>query len=677
MASPDSGRARPAEARPLAAICCQAAALASPVPVLLFHREEMAERLGVLGALTGESLLIGTTALIAVLTVPRLRDRLPAGFLLLAGGVASAAGLALMAWTVQLTLFVAGGMLLAAGSAPALVTHRILLANSSQPAVRFRTMSWYWAAATVGACWPLAVQVPISPSYGDLLWACCALTAAGALMGARHALAHDDDHETQITAARTDMPWARRMYAAAFAGGAAVIGGADAAQSLLLGEWQRSPSQTAAVLASPVAAGALISALGPWYHRLHRLTEGRRADAVGTQLFAAGALVLLGGLSFTYIGLVASWMVAGGALSLAAAGLDAAAFAAFVPAVRRALAARAALWVGIGGLGASLVNAHLIGAWSDQWKVAWLGLPLMAVGWTTRRLAPSARDAQTAVTGARATAAPRRVYSLERDGAQPHRRPGPGSPAGWQAPLLSVEQLSVAYGSVQVLFDVGLEVREGSVAALLGTNGAGKTTLLRAISGLAPTIGGRVVYAGLDITRTRPTWRVGMGLHQVVGGEAVVGPLTVAENLRLFGHGAPASRRAAGIAEAYDLFPRLAQRSQQRAATLSGGEKQMLSLARAIIMPPRLLLIDEFSLGLAPAVIADLLPVVRRIAERGAAVLLVEQSVNIALAVADDAYVMEKGEIGYSGAAGELRDRPNLVQSAYLEGLAHALTQDR
>jgi len=238
---------------------------------------------------------------------------------------------------------------------------------------------------------------------------------------------------------------------------------------------------------------------------------------------------------------------------------------------------------------------------------------------------------------------------------------------------LSVQGLDVAYGPVQVLFGVDLQVAEGEVVALLGTNGAGKTTLLRAISGLEPTQAGSVLYAGLDITRTRPTWRVGMGLHQVVGGSAIVPPLTVHENLKLFGHGVSADRRDAGIEQAYELFPRLRERHGQRATTLSGGEQQMLALAKAIIVQPRLLMIDEFSLGLAPRIVGELLPVVRAIAQNGSSVLLVEQSVNVALSVADRAFVMEKGEIGYSGDAAELRDQPDLLQAAYLEGLATAL----
>ena len=575
------------------------------------------------------------------------------------GGLMAAAGLALMAWTIELALFTVGGVLLAAGAAPGLVTHRILLTTDVRPADRFRTMSWYWGAVAAGASWPLVVLVFGAVAYDKMLWASAALTLFGALWVGRHALAHDEDLEAEVSVARVDVPWARRSYGAAFAVGAVVIGGADIAQSFLLGEWQRSPAQNAAVLLAGTGAAALISLFGPWYHRLHRLGGSRRSDAVGTQLLIAGVLIFLGSLSFTYIGLVVCWLVAGGAIALAAAGLDAAVFASLAPAVRRSVSARQVLWVGVGGLAGSLVNAHVIGAWSDQWRIGWLGLPLLVAGWAVRRFAAPAREAEAAVARARETTVPRRVFDVDS-----------------HSPLLSVEQVSVAYGSVQVLFKVDLRVEEGAVVALLGTNGAGKTTLLRAISGLEPTIGGRIVYAGLDITKTRPTWRVGMGLHQIVGGEAVIGALTVADNLSLFGHGVSQSQREEGIAEAYRLFPRLAERSSQRATTLSGGEKQMLSLARAVIAPPRLLLIDEFSLGLAPAVIADLLPVVRRFADQGAAVLLVEQSVNIALSVADHAYVMEKGEIGHSGPAEELRARPDLLQAAYLEGLAQALRND-
>ena len=653
-------RGVPGNPRLLVAVAGQGAALASVLPVLLFRREEIAERLGVLGAVVGEVTLLGAVAVVAALVVPRLRSVLPAGILLTLAGLLASAGLAVMARTTDIAVFTAGGFMLAAGAAPGLVLHRILLATDARQADRFRTLSWYWAAVAAGACWPLVARVLAPVAYSTVLWASAALALVSAVLIARHALAHDDDLEVQSTVARMDVPWARRSYGAALAVGAAAIGGADAAQSLLLGEWQRSEAQNAAVLAAGAGAAALISAFGPWYHRLHRLDGSRRADGVGTQLLVAGVLVLLGAVSFTYIGLVACWFVAGGATCLALAGLDAAVFAGLAPELRRPVAARQVLWAGAGALAAAAFNAWIAGGWPDQWKIGVLGLPLVVVGWAVRRFAAPARDAATVMAVSKATTVPRRVYAAES---------GP--------PLLSVEQLSVSYGSVQVLFGVDLQVQEGAVVALMGTNGAGKTTLLRAVSGLEPTIGGRIVYAGLDITKTRPTWRAGMGLHQVVEADAVVGPLTVAENLTLFGHGLDRAQRAQSIAEAYELFPRLAERSRQRAATLSGGEKQMLGLAKAIVTPPRLLLIDEFSLGLAPTVIAEVLPVIRRIARRGAAVLLVEQSVNVALSVSDHAYVMEKGEIGYSGPAEELRARPDLLRAAYLEGLAHALRIDQ
>ena len=656
---------RAGDPRLLTAVGVQAAGLASALPVLLFARPETAAHLNVLGAVVGEAALIGAVAVLAALGVPRLRDRLPAGLLLVLGGLTAALGLALMASTSQLATFTAGGVLLAVGSAPGLVLHRILSATDEHPADRFRTLSWYWTAVASGASLPLVLRVFGEVDYRSLLWVSAALVLVGTLLLGRLALVHDGDLEVEDTVARLDVPWARRACGAAFAAGAVVVGGADSAQSLLSGQWQRSGAQTAAVLAAGSLAAALICGFGPWYHRLHRLHGARRADAAGTNLLVGGLLTTLGGLSFTYIGLIVCWLVAGGALGLAAAGLDAAAFTPLAPALRRKAAARQVLWAGAGALLASLVNALIIGGWSDQWKIAWTGLALVAVGWGVRRHAPSARDAATATARAQATTVPRRVYET-----------GPPTP-----PLLSVERVSVAYETVQVLFDVDLRVDEGAVVALLGTNGAGKTTLLRAISGLEPTIGGRIVYAGLDITKTRPTWRVGMGLHQIVGGETVVGPLTVAENLRLFGHASAEPSRSEAFAEAvagvYELFPRLAERASQRADTLSGGEKQMLSLAKSIIVPPHLLMIDEFSLGLAPTVIAELLPVVRRIADGGSAVLLVEQSVNIALAIADFAYVMEKGEIGHCGTTEELRARPNLLQAAYLEGLAGALDADR
>lgn len=631
--------------------------MASPVSVVALRRRDLADRLDVIGGLVGETALIAVIAVIAAQLVPRLRSVLPAGVMLALGGTVAAVGLALMAWTIELTLFVVGGSLFAVGIAPAMVTHRVVLATDGAVADRLRTMSWYWAALAVGVAWPLGVGIFTELAPDTTLWIGSGLVAAASAAMLRFARVHDEDLAVDHAVTRLDTPWPRRSIAAAFGVGTLMFGAADAAQDLLLGEWQRSSTQNSAVLAAGLAAAALISWFGPWYHRLHRLDSERRADAIGIQLVVAGFLAFLGALSFTYIGLVVCWMIAGAALGLAAAGLDTAAIPPVAPERRRTVAAHQVAAASIGALAGGSWNAHVVGGWSDQWKVALLGLPLVAIGWAVRRGAEPAVDPAVTVTEATATTVPHRVLDVGQ---------GP-------MPLLSVEKVSVSYGSVQVLFDVDLTVEEGQVVALLGTNGAGKTTLLRAISGLEPTTSGRIVFAGLDITRTRPTWRVGMGLHQIVGGDTVAGPLSVADNLRLFGHGLPVDQIKAGLAEVYDLFPRLAERRGQRAETLSGGEKQMLALSRAIIARPRLLLIDEFSLGLAPTVIADLVPVVRRIADGGASVLMVEQSVNIALSVADHAFVMEKGEIGHSGSSEDLRARPELLRAAYLEGLARAL----
>ncbi|MGI9608495.1 MAG: ATP-binding cassette domain-containing protein [Acidimicrobiales bacterium] len=649
--------AEPRTPRALRPIALHAAAVVGPLTILLFRRPDVAEHLDLLGAIVGETVLAAVVAVaVAALTV-RTRNALPAGSLLFMGAVGAAVGVALMAWTIELGLFVAGMLLYVVGSASALVLHRPLLSSVASPATRYRTMSWYWAAASFGAGWPLGLRILTDVSFGTVLWINFAFLLLTAALLAPQALLHDDDVETEQTIAVLDAPWPRRSYWAAFGVGMVVLAGAQPALRTLVDEWQRSPRQTAAVLGVGVLASAAINAFGPWYHRLDRLAGSRRSDAIGLQLLVAGAAVFIGGLSSTYIGLIVSWAIAGGAIGLAATSLDAAVFPTVSPELRRTVAFRQIAHLAAGAA-VGLFAVHVVfDSLDEQWQFAILGLPLVWIGWAVRRFADSARDADVTSATAASAQVPRRVAGLD----------------GSQAAVLDIKDLQVSYGSVQVLFDVDLTIQPGQVVALLGTNGAGKTTLLRTISGLEPVGSGSVVYSGLDITKTRPTWRVGMGLHQIVGGEAVVGPLTVDENLRLFSHDVGARDGVDPLAEVFQVFPILEERRFQRAETLSGGEKQMLALSKALIVKPRLLLIDEFSLGLAPIVVGELLPVVRTIVERGSAVLLVEQSVNIALAIADYAYVMEKGEIGYHGPADELRAQPELVRSAYLEGLSQAL----
>jgi ABC-type branched-subunit amino acid transport system ATPase component/MFS family permease len=247
--------------------------------------------------------------------------------------------------------------------------------------------------------------------------------------------------------------------------------------------------------------------------------------------------------------------------------------------------------------------------------------------------------------------------------------------AGSRIPMLACRHVDFSYGQLQVLFDVDFAVDEGEIVALLGTNGAGKSTLLKVISGIGLPDHGTVRLNGLDITYMEPTRRVSLGISQVPGGRGVFGPMTVTENLRVLAYTHGGDRKAVerGIDASFEAFPRLAERRNQLASTLSGGEQQMLGLATAFILRPRLLLIDELSLGLAPKVVGELLDMVRRINEEGTAIVLVEQSVNVALSVVEHAYFMEKGEVRFDGRAADLLARPDLLRSVFLEGANQGL----
>jgi branched-chain amino acid transport system ATP-binding protein len=232
--------------------------------------------------------------------------------------------------------------------------------------------------------------------------------------------------------------------------------------------------------------------------------------------------------------------------------------------------------------------------------------------------------------------------------------------------MLRVEGIRVCYGRVPALHDVSLDVNEGELVTLIGGNGAGKTTTLRAISGTVSR-GGRIAYAGQSIVRRSPEAVARAGIAHVPEGRGTLTELTVRENLRL---GAYTRRDRSAIREDEErvlgYFPRLQERRDQRAGTLSGGEQQMLALARALMLRPRLLLLDEPSLGLAPLVVAEIFRIVGELNEReGLAVLVVEQNAAIALSAAGRAYVLETGNVTISGTADELKS-DDAVRSAYL-----------
>jgi len=236
-----------------------------------------------------------------------------------------------------------------------------------------------------------------------------------------------------------------------------------------------------------------------------------------------------------------------------------------------------------------------------------------------------------------------------------------------KTPLLEVRDADFSYGPLQVLFDVSIAVREGERVALLGTNGAGKSTLLRLASGLARPSRGSVWFDGQDITALSAPERVKLGLVQVNGGKSTFPSLTVHENLRIGAY--TFIRDEARISERIDevvaMFPVLGDRFDQPAGTLSGGEQQMVALGRAVVAGPRLVIIDELSLGLAPIVMEKILELIDVWIERGVTLLIVEQSLDVACAICERAYFMEKGEVRFSGSTTDLVHRRDLVRSVF------------
>lgn len=230
--------------------------------------------------------------------------------------------------------------------------------------------------------------------------------------------------------------------------------------------------------------------------------------------------------------------------------------------------------------------------------------------------------------------------------------------------LLSVSGLRAGYGAAPVLFDVAFEVMRGEIVALVGSNGAGKTTLLRAVSRLIDAQGS-IAFDGHDLLTLRPEQVFGLGLVQVPEGRQLFSRMSVAENLLVGASRRSAADRARGFEQIYTMFPILAERRDQWAGNLSGGEQQMCALARALIADPKLLVVDEMSLGLAPVIVDQLLTILADIRKAGVTVLLVEQDVFAAFSVADRGYVMETGRIVHHGRVAELEGDPAL-RKAYL-----------
>jgi ABC-type branched-subunit amino acid transport system ATPase component len=308
----------------------------------------------------------------------------------------------------------------------------------------------------------------------------------------------------------------------------------------------------------------------------------------------------------------------------------------------------------VGATGGALISAVISDAFGPRAAVLSLVIPSTVIGgYLIIRSAQFIRNDLSMV-----------VAELREELEEHQRR----SEAPESVPALQVVNVDFAYGPIQVLFDVGFEVRHGEVLALLGTNGAGKSTILRAIAGLGTPARGVVRLNGRNITYTTPEQRSRLGIRILLGGKGVLPAMTVQENLEMaaFIYRGDRDEVRRRLDRAYELFPALSEKRTATASTLSGGQQQMLALAMVLLHDPEVLVIDELSLGLAPLVVQELLALIERLKSGGMTIIIVEQSLNVALAVADRAVFLEKGQVRFSGPAAELAERDDLARAVFL-----------
>ncbi|MFL5710540.1 MAG: MFS transporter, partial [Chloroflexota bacterium] len=305
-----------------------------------------------------------------------------------------------------------------------------------------------------------------------------------------------------------------------------------------------------------------------------------------------------------------------------------------------------------GAVGGALVGAMLASSYGEATAIIVLSIPTSIVGavFLIRGSRSIDEDLADIVVDIRGEEAER-----ERQAADPEH-----------IPALQVVNIDFSYGAVQVLFGVELEVARGETLALLGTNGAGKSTILRVISGLGTPSRGHVRLGGRTITFTSPEQRARLGIQLLPGGKGTFRSMSVADNLKMGAQILDRSIRAERIERVYDLLPDLRKRRAVAASSLSGGQQQQLALGRVLLHDPEILLIDELSLGLAPAVVADLLKTLELLKEAGQTMIIVEQSLNVALAIADRAIFLEKGTVRFDGPARELAERDDLARAVFL-----------
>jgi ABC-type branched-subunit amino acid transport system ATPase component/sugar phosphate permease len=422
-------------------------------------------------------------------------------------------------------------------------------------------------------------------------------------------------------------------------------------EELGLSAWQR--GQFGAAVALPGIAAVVLA--GRRSDALFRRSPPLAAVFVGSMVAGFGVLLVLG-LFMPNVWSVGAFYAAGAALAQAGFTTMVAVTASVIP---YRLRSRGVAMVGVyvflfGGFFGAVLTGMLSDVVGRRGALAMIVLPSTLIGGAL--IAYGARYVRRDLSLV--------VEELTEEQAEAVRVRQPEA----AVPAIQVRNLDFSYGSVQVLFDIDLDVARGETLALLGTNGAGKSTLLRVISGLGVPSRGVVRFNGRTITYCDPELRARIGIVQLMGGKATFPGLSVADNLRMAGYlydGDDLRRRVEG---ALAGFPALDERRDQHAGSLSGGQQQMLALAMALVHEPEVLIVDELSLGLAPTMVAELLGTIRDLQAEGLTMIIVEQSLNVALAIADRAVFMEKGEIRFDGPAAELAERDDLARAVFLGG---------
>ena len=390
--------------------------------------------------------------------------------------------------------------------------------------------------------------------------------------------------------------------------------------------------------------------------RLFRVSPARAIGAAGSLLAVAVLSIAAAAAVPAFAVMVACFLLAGAASALVLPLLIAALLSIVPGEMRPHAQGLVAALLAAGGLGGSLLLTGIQGQYGLRTVMIVLALLGLGDAFLLRRAAALVDADLDRMIGE--TLEDEELRRIERHGAR--------------LPMLACRGIDFSYGQLQVLFDVDFTVNDAEMVALLGVNGAGKSTLLKVVSGIGLPSRGSVRFRGRDITYLDAERRLRVGITQIPGGRAVFAPMTVVENLRTYGYTIGRDKAAVdrAIEHCFEAFPRLGERRNSLAGTLSGGEQQMLGLSKGLMLRPRLLLIDELSLGLAPVIVGQLLEMVRRINADGTAIVLVEQSVNIALNLVEHAYFMERGAMRFDGRAADLLARDDLLRAVFLRGIA-------